>query len=77
VERRVDQAKLLADLAEAEHQVAEGKARIARQADVLRRLERDGEDSSEARARLVKLIEVQDLWEYDLQWVQRELDILA
>jgi hypothetical protein len=72
----MDEERLIADLAEAESQVAEGKIRIARHAALLHRLERDGQDTTEARHLLLRLIEVQDSWEYRKDVIEREIDRL-
>lgn len=50
------------DIEEIRRQIGEGQGHIAKQVDRIRRLEADGQDSSEARADLDRLNEAQQLY---------------
>ena len=63
----------LRHLEEAERNVLEGNLRIVQQRQRIEELQRDGDDSSQARGVLKILLETQALYEQTLARVRREL----
>jgi hypothetical protein len=69
----LDRETQLRHLEEAERNVLEGNLRIVQQRQRIEELQRDGDDSSQARGVLKILLETQALYEQTLARVRREL----
>jgi hypothetical protein len=69
----LDRETQLRHLEEAERNVLESNLRIVQQRQRIEELQRDGDDSSQARGVLKILLETQALYEQTLARVRREL----
>lgn len=69
----MDRETQLRHLEEAERNVLESNLRIVQQRQRIEELQRDGDDSSQARGVLKILLETQALYEQTLARVRREL----
>jgi hypothetical protein len=70
----MDQKMVEEHLARAETHVKEGETHIARQGELVAKLEQDGHDSVEARASLILFQEMQAMHIADRDRLRKELD---
>jgi hypothetical protein len=68
-------SNLLRELARSERDVAEGRARIVRQAELVRELDADGHDTTFSAARLLVMIANLNQMERRRQQIVRELAV--